>query len=214
MNYLLSALIGYFLGSIPTGYLILKYFKGIDIREKGTGDVGAMNSYEVSQSKFLEIIIFLIDALKGLLSVYIVLLLLPLDFIFPGLALLFAILSHCFNPWIKFKGGRGLATAAGGLILLFPYLLAVWITLWVIFYLMKKDVIFSNVSATIMSLILIFSTVKIASKYTFPQSESEAMVILFSTSVLIIIFIKHIEPLKEIFKNSKILIKDNHDEKN
>ncbi len=204
MDYLISALAGYLLGSFPTAYLILKKTNGLDITKNGSGNVGAMNSYEITNSKFFGILVLLIDALKGLLSTYLVLLILPVEFIYPAIALLFAIFSHCFNPWLKFKGGRGLATAAGGLILIFPFLLVIWLVVWIIFFLMKKDIIFANVSATVMSLLLVFSSINIAFKYTFPQAESYQGVILFSIALLIIIFVKHIEPLKDFLKNSKI----------
>ena len=101
MSYLYCSLIGYLLGSIPTAYIVLKRTQNVDITETGSGNVGAMNSFEVSNSKIIGILVFIIDALKGLLSVYLCLLLFPLNFIYPALALFFAVFSHCFNPWIK-----------------------------------------------------------------------------------------------------------------
>ena len=73
MQYLVSCLIGYLFGSIPTAFIILKKAKGIDITISGTGNVGAMNSYEVSNSKFLGILVFIVDFIKGSLSVIVVL---------------------------------------------------------------------------------------------------------------------------------------------
>ena len=204
MNYLISVVIGYIVGSFPTAYLILKKTRGVDITGEGSGNVGAYNSFEVSNSKMIGILVLLIDALKGLLSVYLTLLILPKEFIFPALAILSAVFCHCYNPWLKFKGGRGLATSAGGLVLLFPFLLAAWIMIWIIIYLIKKDIIWANLWATVMSLILVFTTDRIAIKYTFPQADSISLVILFSTSILILIFIKHIEPLKELMQRKNI----------
>ncbi|MDP2038369.1 MAG: glycerol-3-phosphate acyltransferase, partial [Ignavibacteria bacterium] len=71
MSYVYSALIGYILGSIPTAYLLLKKSHGIDITENGSGNVGAMNSYEVSKSKQIGLYVFFLDALKGWLSSFI-----------------------------------------------------------------------------------------------------------------------------------------------
>lgn len=207
MNYLLSCLIGYLIGSFPTAYIILKKAKGIDITSIGTGNVGAMNSFEVSNSKMIGLLVLIIDALKGLLSVYLTLLFFGIDFIFPALALLFAVLSHCFNPWLNFKGGRGLATAAGGAILLFPFMLIVWIILWVIVYIARKDILFANIWANVMTLILIFLSSEIAFKYSSLKADSISSLLLFSSALLIIIFIKHIEPTKELIKNKSILIK-------
>jgi len=204
MNYIISALIGYILGSIPTAYLVLKKSKNIDIRSAGSSNVGAMNSYEVSNSKLLGLLVLLVDAGKGILSVVLTIMLFGDHFIYPALAAIFAVLSHCFNPWIEFKGGRGLATFAGSTIIIFPYLLIVWVLLWVIFFLIKKNILFSNITATILSIFLVFNTIDIAIKYTNPKPETVSSLILFTTAGLIIIFIKHIDPLKELIYDKKI----------
>ena len=115
----------------------------------------------------------------------------------------FAVFSHCFNPWLKFKGGRGLATAAGGAVLVFPFLLVVWCILWVIFYLMKRDIIFANILSTIFSSLLVYGTTNIAIKYAYPPPLDISTLIMVSTAVLLIIFIKHIEPLNELISKTK-----------
>ena len=170
--------------------------------------MGAMNALVVTKSKFIGIAVLLVDALKGLLSVYLVLLFLPVNFVYPALALLFAVFSHCYNPWLKLKGGRGLATAAGGTALLFPFILIAWLLVWFIAYLIKRDIIFANISATILSLIIVFSSVNIAYKYSFPQADTSGSLILFSCSLMLIIFTRHIDPLKELMSNKKLFIKD------
>lgn len=204
MQYLLSSFIGYLLGSIPTAYILLKKKKGIDITKTGSGNVGAMNSYEITNSKLLGLFVLIIDFTKGLLSVYLVSIIYPDNFVLPALTLVFAIFSHCFSPWLSFKGGRGLATAAGGSIFIFPFLLVSWIVLWLIFYLLKKDILIGNIAATIFTLLLLFNTTNIAVKYANPKPASETELVLFVTAGLIIIFIKHIEPLNEILTKIKL----------
>ena len=203
MNYLLSSLIGYLVGSFPTAYVILRKSHGIDITKNGTGNVGAMNSYEVTNSKVTGLLVLLIDALKGLLSVYIIILIFPGNFSLPAISLTFAILSHCFNPWLYFKGGRGLATSFGGTILIFPLLPITWILLWTLVYVFRKEIIISNLLATIASLVLILFFNNISIKYSFPHADSVSSVLFFTTSILIIIFIKHIDPLTELITNYK-----------
>lgn len=202
MQYLISILTGYLLGSIPTAYLVMKS-KGIDITQTGSGNVGAMNSFEVSGSKLIGFIVFIIDFLKGLFPVLLLKFIYPDQFIYPATGLIFSVFSHCFNPWIRFKGGRGLATAAGGTILFFPYLLVSWIFLWIISYLFKKDILLSNILATVFSIFPVISKPELAVKYTFPKPENTEILVLFSISGLLIIFIKHIEPLVEIITNIK-----------
>lgn len=207
MEYLISSIIGLLLGSFPTAYILVKKASGIDIRNEGSGNVGAFNSLKVSKSKLIGFSVLLIDFLKGGISTLIPLLIFPNEFIFPALALTFAVFSHCFNPWLKFRGGRGLATAAGGAALIFPFLLVVWCILWVIFYLMKRDIIFANILSTIFSLLLVYGTSNIAVKYAYPRPLDISTLIMVSTAVLLIIFIKHIDPLIEIISKTKKLEK-------
>lgn len=203
MEYLLSSLIGYLLGSFPTAYIFLQKTKGLDITQEGSGNVGAMNSFEVSNSKFVGISVLFIDLLKGGASVLIPILVFGNVFIYPAIGLLFAVFSHCYNPWIFFKGGRGLATAAGGAAIIFPYLLAVWVILWVLFYVMRKDILLANIAATILSVLVLFGTYRIAFNFAFPKPAGVDILLTASSSILIIIFIKHIEPLKELIQKQK-----------
>jgi len=203
MEYLISSSIGFLLGSIPSAYLIVKKTKGINILDSGSGNAGAYNSYEVSNSKIIGLLVLLADAVKGTLSVLVPILIYPDIFITAGLSLLFAVFAHCYNPWLGFRGGRGLATAAGGAILILPFLLLVWIILWVIIYLMKKDISLSNIAATIMALLILFNTSDMAVKYTFLVPENQSILVILTTAILMIIFIKHIDPLKELISKVK-----------
>lgn len=204
MEFTSSIIVGYLLGSFPTAYLLMKKIKNIDITKSGSGNVGAMNSFEVSGSAMIGFFVFVIDFLKGFLTVLILNLLFNHSFIFSALGVVFALFSHCFNPWLNFKGGRGLATAAGSAVLIFPFLLFVWVLIWVIIYLMKKDILLSNIGANILSLFMVTSTPAISTKYSSAASNEIGLVILFTSASMLIIIIKHIEPLKEIIKNKTI----------
>lgn len=201
MEYLLSAIIGYFFGSIPSAYLILKKKKGIDITIAGTGNVGAMNSYEVTNSKSIGLLVLFLDFIKAVIPVLIILLFLESSFLIASISVLFAIFSHCFNPWLGFKGGRGLATAAGGSAIIFPFLLIAWILFWVLVYLIKKDIHIANILATILSLVSVLASPDYLIQFAFPQPVLVNELLLFTSGGLLIIFIKHIEPLKEIISN-------------
>jgi len=203
MEYLFSSLIGFLLGSFPTAYILVKKTSGVDITSEGSGNVGAYNSLKVSKSRIIGLSVLLIDFLKGGISTLIPLLIFPDEFIFPALSLTFAVFSHCFNPWLKFKGGRGLAAAAGGAAIIFPFLLVVWCILWVIFYLMKRDIIFANILSSIFSLLLVCGTTNIAIKYAYPRPLDISTLIMVCTAVLLIIFIKHIDPLNELISKTK-----------
>ena len=203
MEYLLSSIIGYLFGSTPTAYLLLKRTRGIDITNAGTGNVGAMNSYEVTNSKSVGIIVLLIDFLKGMIPALGVLYILENSFFIASLSVLFAIFSHCFNPWLNFKGGRGLATAAGGCAIIFPFLPVAWIVFYILVYLIKKDIHIGNIFATALSLLTVLGLPNYLIQYAYPQPVLVNELLLFTSAGLLIIFIKHIEPLKNIITNNK-----------
>ena len=203
MEYLVSLLLGYIIGSLPTAYLVLKRTKNLDITTQGTGNVGAMNSFEVTNSKAIGIFVFLLDFFKGMLPILILKILSLNDFSLHSVALISCIFSHCYNPWLKLKGGRGLASAAGGTAIIFPFAFGVWVILWVIFYLMKKDITIANVAASVMSIIVIVTSISTAIKYAFPKPDSEAILVLFTLGLLLIIISKHTEPMQELFETMK-----------
>ena len=109
---LLLVLFSYLLGAIPTGYLIARKAMGIDIREHGSGNPGAANVYR-TVGKWAGITTFLIDALKGFIPVSLALRLLP-DTYWPAILCgTIAILGHMWTVYLKFRGGKGVATSCG-----------------------------------------------------------------------------------------------------
>lgn len=115
---ILLALAAYFAGAIPSAYLFGRLFKGLDIRRVGSGNVGAMNTLK-EVGCLPGALTLLLDAGKGALAVYLAAALgnWPL---LPLLAALLAITGHNFNIFLKFKGGKGLGTLAGSLLMLSP----------------------------------------------------------------------------------------------
>jgi glycerol-3-phosphate acyltransferase PlsY len=208
LEIILCSLIGYLIGSIPTAYFLLKIKYGIDIRENGSTNVGALNSYEVSNSKLMGIAVLFLDISKGLLAVFIVKLFFEPNFLNPMLALIFAVFSHCYSPWIKFKGGRGLATAAGGSALLLPAILIIWMVFWVIAYIFRKSIHFANIAATFLTAAIAATSANVLNKYSMPVAESDSTYGIFVALMLVIILIKHKEPFKEWLKSREKLIRE------
>ena len=108
-NSLLAALLGYAFGSIPFGLILTKLAGAGDVRSIGSGNIGATNVLRTG-NKGLAAATLLLDLAKGFLPVWLAWQYFPLDI---GWTALFAVIGHCFPVWLKFKGGKGVATNAG-----------------------------------------------------------------------------------------------------
>lgn len=112
MNPWLTLPLAYLLGSIPFGYLLVRFFRKEDIRAIGSGNIGATNVAR-SGAKGLGILTLVLDALKGYIAVFIALHVSPGNLDLGALAAAAAIVGHIFPIWLGFKGGKGIATALG-----------------------------------------------------------------------------------------------------
>lgn len=128
MLIILSILIGYLLGSIPFGLLLCRYILGIDIRKLGSGNIGATN-VQRNTNTILGFIVLAFDLLKGLVSAWIGYSLFgEYGAIFGGLA---SVAGHNWSFYLKFGGGKGVATTAGVALFLFPKAFLILLPLWV-----------------------------------------------------------------------------------
>lgn len=125
--FFLAALTAYLFGSIPFGYLLVRLVRKEDIREKGSGNIGATNVIR-SGSKGLGALTFVLDVLKGFFAVLLCGLITARVSLTPevranivALAALCAILGHIYTVWLGFKGGKGVATAFGVFLALAPW---------------------------------------------------------------------------------------------
>jgi acyl phosphate:glycerol-3-phosphate acyltransferase len=123
---LMVAALAYLLGSIPFGYILVRIFRGDDVRESGSGNIGATNVARSSPA--LGIATLILDAAKGYAAVGIGFFVASLTtfgydrtgHVLPALAALFAVLGHVFPIWLKFRGGKGVATGLGAFAALVP----------------------------------------------------------------------------------------------
>jgi len=118
--YLIAAAASYLLGSIPFGYLLVRIFTGEDVRSSGSGNIGATNV--ARKSPALGVATLLLDAAKGLAAVLVAQVLFsgPHQQLIMTTAAFFAVVGHLFPVWLKFRGGKGVATSLGAFILLTP----------------------------------------------------------------------------------------------
>jgi glycerol-3-phosphate acyltransferase PlsY len=169
--YLIAALISYLLGSIPFGYLLVRVFTGEDVRASGSGNIGATNV--ARKSPALGIVTLLLDAAKGMGAVLVVARLFaephvelilnvqkkylwdstfwggPNQQLLLTTAALFAVLGHMFPVWLKFHGGKGVATSLGAFILLAPKSILCMAVLFLIISLTFRYVSLGSVAAAL-----------------------------------------------------------------
>lgn len=152
LGYVLTALLAYLAGSVPTGYLVGRA-RGVDIRKAGSGNMGATNVFRVL-GKGAGIFVLLVDALKGALPV------LVLPWLFghwagregvavwlPLIAALGAVLGHNYTCWLGFKGGKGIATSAGAMAALVPWALLATLAVWLLVFAVSRYVSLASLCA-------------------------------------------------------------------
>lgn len=149
------AVAAYLVGSIPTGYLVARS-RGIDIRSVGSGNIGATNAFRVL-GKPAGTFVLLVDALKG----YAAAAWLPLvvgrlmhisaddSETFQIVAGIGAVLGHNYTCWLKFKGGKGIATTGGVYLALAPLAVGIALTAWIVVALISRYVSVASIAAAV-----------------------------------------------------------------
>ncbi len=146
--------VSYLLGSIPFGYLAGRV-AGIDIRKTGSGNIGATNVVRVL-GKLYGYPVFFLDFLKGLGAVEISVLIATRvqpewgsPEVFGILAAVSSVIGHCFPLWLKFRGGKGIATSAGALFGLMPLAMLIGLGIWILVFWLTRYVSVASVTAAL-----------------------------------------------------------------
>jgi len=180
MEYLIIAIGSYLLGSIPFGFILTKVFLKKDIRDIGSGNIGATNALRTG-NKSLGYATLILDTSKAILPVLYVKFNYP-DYIY--IASLCAFLGHVFPIWLKFKGGKGVATYIGILFSINLIFGLIFITSWVVTFVISK---YSSLSSLVASLLVpIFLII-------FQNYDSIFFIIMF-----VLIFYTHRENVKRL----------------
>ncbi|AEA33945.1 glycerol-3-phosphate 1-O-acyltransferase PlsY [Hippea maritima] len=135
-EYLITGLGSFLIGSIPFGWLIAKS-KGIDVKKKGSGNIGATNVYRVVGKKEGALTLIL-DLLKGFLAVVLFSLIYKHDAYVPYVSSISVVLGHDFSIFLKFKGGKGVATTYGAGLIIYPTASMVGMAMWIAILLGSK----------------------------------------------------------------------------
>jgi glycerol-3-phosphate acyltransferase PlsY len=148
-------LAAYLLGSIPFGLLLTKLFGGGDVRKSGSGNIGATNVARVA-GPLPGILTLLLDFAKGAVAVWLAGRMSNESATWMMVAALAALLGHCFPIWLKFRGGKGVATAAGAFLVLCPEALLGSIILFLLVAFFWRYVSLASISAATAMPLLIY----------------------------------------------------------
>ena len=161
---IISMILAYIVGSLPTAYVVGKLLKGIDIREYGSGNVGATNVVR-TVGKGAGIFVFIVDFLKGTFAVTIIPLILsklfingdePMSIVYI-LAGVSAISGHIWTCFLRFRGGKGVSTTAGVMAGLSPMVLIASLLVWIlVFFLTRYVSLASLIAGLAMPVIALF----------------------------------------------------------
>jgi acyl phosphate:glycerol-3-phosphate acyltransferase len=145
----------YLLGSIPFGFLVGRFFGGADVRKAGSGNIGATNVARVAGTS-AGILTLLLDATKGAVAVFWAAKYTNESAVWMMVALLGVLIGHCFPVWLGFRGGKGVATAAGAFLVLCPIAAACAILLFVLVVLFWRFVSLGSISAAAAMPLLVY----------------------------------------------------------
>jgi glycerol-3-phosphate acyltransferase PlsY len=192
ISFFVAALLGYLVGSVPVAYVLVKWKYGVDIRQAGSGNVGTLNSYVVTRSWLLGATVLLLDTLKGVSAALLGGRLDPGDPRCAMMAGVAAVIGHNFPVWLSFRGGRGLATASGVMLVVAWPVVGTWLVLWGISFLFTRQV---NPANAIASALMVIGAMVVPDE-AIGSIELRLLVI----SIMTVILIKHIEPLRLFFQ--------------
>ena len=201
LNYLVLVSIfvfGYFLGSIPFGLILTKISGLGDIRKIGSGNIGATNVLRTGNKK-IALFTLLLDGGKGALAIYLITIILPKVFdnnfnmieFYQCTVAISAVVGHCFPIWLRFKGGKGVATGFGVILSLNLNIGIVALLTWVLIAKVFKISSLSALIAYFLIPILMF------------YIETEFIYFLSSFIISLICFVQHRENIKRLINRSE-----------
>lgn len=182
----LTLILAYLFGSIPFGLLLAKAMGAGDIRKIGSGNIGATNAMRTGNKK-LGALTLLGDMLKGTAAVLVAYMLAPQVAAFAGLV---AVLGHIFPVWLKFKGGKGVATALGAILGLMPLVFVLCIVTWIGMFKWRRISSLAALTAFVL-----------APVYAFFAGDMQAALVIMLMSV--VIFATHRDNIRRLISGEE-----------
>lgn len=193
---ILLLLFAYLLGGIPTAVILGKTFKGIDVREYGSKNSGATNAGRVLGKKWFYIVM-LCDAIKGAIPV-ILALWITNNITISLIIGVVAILGHTFSIFLQFKGGKGVATSLGVIVVLVPMISIVVLLLFIFIYKLSGFVSLGSIVCAVSFPILVWAAIVLHH-----YSSSYYSVVYVGTLLALYIIIKHRSNIERLLKGNE-----------
>jgi acyl phosphate:glycerol-3-phosphate acyltransferase len=200
---LIIVVVSYLLGSIPFGYLLVRIFRGQDVRQTGSGNIGATNVARTG-SKGLGIATLLLDASKGYAAVRFAFWLAgsrgfesnsQTIFLLAALAAFCAILGHMFTVWLRFKGGKGVATAVGAFAALAPRAIVVALVLFLIVVAFTRYISLGSMMAAAAFPLLVW--------WLNPAERTTAPILLLIAASSLLIIVRHKDNIRRLLAGTE-----------
>lgn len=200
MDYIMVPAIAYLFGSIPFGYILVRLFRHEDIRMTGSGNIGATNVARTAPG--LGIVTLILDTVKGYIPVFVVSAYaydhaqVSHGSLLPALAALFAVIGHMFPVWLRFRGGKGVATAAGTFLVLCPQAVGLALLVFLIVFAVTRYVSLGSILAAVSVPVFV---------YLLNRSETWDTRPLLVSSILIaiLIILKHHQNIRRLIAGTE-----------
>jgi glycerol-3-phosphate acyltransferase PlsY len=198
---IVAALAAYLVGCFPSSYLFVRLASGKNVLHEGTGNMGGMNSYEVTGKRRVGIAVALFDAAKGAVVCWGAHALgaTPTVVAYSAVAV---VLGHCYNVFFRFRGGRGIATAAGVGAVINPLPLLLWALMYLTgYYVIRRDIHVGSITGILGLLVLTYTTPTTLLNLTMLMTPFDVGLLKGVIYMMcIIMFLRHIEPMRALFE--------------
>lgn len=194
MDFALSFLLGYFFGAFPSGLVLVKWLCGIDIRKYGSGNIGSTNVFRTAGARMASLVL-LTDVFKGIFAVLLARFFFGESTGVDLCAAIGAMLGHNYSVFLGFKGGRGVATGLGLLLLLMPDVCIFTVTVWLVLVYLTQYVSLASIAAA-----LITPIVALLRHYPLP-------LVAFAAAAALFIIIRHYDNMKRLLAGTETKIK-------
>lgn len=190
----LSIIIGYIFGSIPSGLVLVKMVCGIDIREYGSKNIGTTNVFRTVGGRMASIVL-IADVIKGILAVLLVRYFFESNLQLELLTAIASLLGHNYSIFLGFKGGRGVATGLGLILLFMPDVCIFSFTVWLV-------IVFVTRYVSLGSIVGAFITPIVAYYRGYPLE-----LVLFALAACVFVIVRHYENMKRLIAGTESKIK-------